>query len=154
MFGPLLAARGLAVFAIGVVVGLVLGRVLPAILVTALAAVALTAGLSIGRDLLMRAESVWIPMDDQAEVVAMVFDSGFRSDTTGEIITWEQAYNEYPEAFNEIAEGAPPGMSPVWRIVPPQRFGLYVAREAGLLTATIVVIGGLGVLLVGSRRPE
>ena len=154
MFGPLLAARGLAVFAIGVVVGLALGRVLPAILVTALAAVALTAGLSLGRDFVMRAESVWVPMGDQAEVVAMVYDSGFRSDATGEIITWEQAYNEYPEAFNEMAEGAPPGMSAMWRIVPPERFGLYVARELGVLAVTIVVIGGMSLVLVGSRRPD
>ena len=154
MFGPLLAARGLAVFAIGVVVGLALGRVLPAILVTALAAVALTAGLSLGRDFVMRAESVWVPMGDQAEVVAMVYDSGFRSDATGEIITWEQAYNEYPEAFNEMGEGAPPDMTSVWRIVPPERFGLYVARELGVLAVTIVVIGGMSLVLVGSRRPD
>lgn len=154
MFGPLLAARGLAVFAIGVVVGLALGRVLPAILVTALAAVALTAGLSIGRDLIMRAESVWTPMDEQSGEVHMVFDTGFRSETTGEIISWEQAYNEYPEAFNEIGEGAPPGTSPVWRIVPPERFGQYVARETGALALVIVVTGGMTVLMVRSRRPD
>jgi len=154
MFGPLLAARGLAVFAIGVAVGLALGRVLPAILMTALAAVALMAGLSLGRDFVMRAESVWVPMGDQSEVVAMVYDSGFRSDTTGEVITSEQAYTEYPEAFDEMGEGAPPDMTSVWRVVPPERFGLYVAREAGVLTATIVVIGGLSLVLVGWRRPE
>jgi ABC-type transport system involved in multi-copper enzyme maturation permease subunit len=154
MFGPLIATRGLAVFAIGVVVGLVVGRVLPAVLVTALAAVALTAGLSIGRDLIMRAESVWVPMGDQSGEVHMVFDSGFRSDTTGEVITSEQAYNQYPNAFNEMGEGAPPDMTSVWRIVPPERFGLFVAREAAVLAVTIVAIGGLGVVLVGSRRPE
>ena len=154
MFGPLIAARGLAVCAIGVVVGLALGRVLPAVLVTALAAVTLTAGLSIGRDLIMGAESVWRPMGDQSETVHMVYDSGFRSDTTGEIITWEQAYNEYPEAFNEMGEGAPPDMTSVWRIVPPGRFGLFVTREFGVLAVMIVAIGGLTVVLVGSRRPE
>jgi len=154
MSGPLIAARGLAVFAIGVVVGLAVGRVLPAILVTTLAAVALTAGLSIGRDVIMRAESVWVPMGDQSEVVAMVYDSGFRSATTGEVITWEQAYNQYPAAFNEMGEGAPPDMISVWRIVPPERFGLFVAREAGILVATVLAIGGLGSVLVGSRRPD
>ena len=108
----------------------------------------------LGRDFVMRAESVWVPMGDQAEVVAMVYDSGFRSDTTGEIITWEQAYNEYPDAFNEMGEGAPPDMTSVWRIVPPERFGLYVARELGVLAVTIVVIGGMSLVLVGSRRPD
>lgn len=154
MFGPLLAARGLAVCAIGVVVGLALGRVLPAILVTVLAAVALTGSLSVGRDLIMRAESVWVPMGDQAGAVHMVFDSGFRSATTGEVITWDQAYNEYPDAFNEFGEGAPPGMTSVWRIVPPERFGLYVAREIGALAIVVAAAGTLAIVLVASRRPE
>jgi hypothetical protein len=154
MFGPVLAARGLAVFAIGVVVGLALGRVLPAILLTVLAAVALTGGLSVGRDLVMRAESVWVPMGDQAGGVDKVFDSGFRSDTTTEIITWEQAYNEYPDAFNEFGEGAPPGMTSVWRIVPPERFGLYIAREIGALAIVVAAAGTLAIVLVASRRPE
>ena len=150
MFGPLLAARGLAVFGIG----LVLGRVLPAILLTALATVVLVAGLSIGRDLIMREESVWRPMGDGSDAVHMVFDSGFQSGATGDVITWEQAYNQYPEAFNEFGEGAPPDMTSVWRIVPPERFGLYVARELGVLAAGTVVIGGLAAVLVGRRRPE
>jgi hypothetical protein len=154
MFGPIVVARGLAVWGIGVAVGLALGRVLPAILVTTLAAVALTGILSIGRDLVMRAESVWVPMGAQAEDVAMVFDSGFRSDTSGEIITWEQAFNQYPEAFNEFGEGAPPGMTSVWRIVPPERFGLYVLREVTVLGVTTVIVGALATALVARRRPE
>ena len=156
MFGPLLAARGLVVFGIGLVVGLAIGRVLPAILVTALATVALVAGLSIGRDLLMREESVWRAVGDQAEAAAvhMIYDSGFRSDATGDVITWEQAYNQFPEAFNQFGEGIPPGMTSVWRIVPPERFGLYVAREIGVLAGAIVLLGGAAVVLVGSRRPE
>jgi hypothetical protein len=154
MFGPIVVARGLAVWGIGVAVGLALGRVLPAILVTTLAAVALTGILSIGRDLVMRAESVWVPMGAQAEDVAMVFDSGFRSDTRREIITWEQAFNQYPEAFNEFGEGAPPGMTSVWRIVPPERFGLYVLREVTVLGVTTVIVGALATALVARRRPE
>jgi hypothetical protein len=155
MFGPLLAARGLAVFGIGLVMGLAVGRVLPAILVTTLVTVVLVAGLSIGRDLIMREESVWRAVSDQAEAVQvhMVFDSGFQS-ATGDVITWEQAYNQYPEALNEFGEGAPPGMTSVWRIVPPERFGLYVAPEIGVLALALVILGGAAVLLVGRRRPE
>ena len=156
MFGPMLAARGLAVFGIGLLVGLALGRVLPAVLVTVLATVVLVAGLSIGRDLLMREEAEWRAVGDQAEAAAvhMIYDSGFRSDTTGEVITWEQAYNQFPEAFNEFGEGVPPDMTSVWRIVPPERFGLYVARELGVLAFVIAVLGGAAILLVGARRPE
>lgn len=154
MFGPMLAARGLAVFGIGILVGLALGKVLPAILVTSLATVVLFAGLSIGRDLIMREEAEWRPMGDGSEVVHMVFDTGFRSEATGDIIAWEQAFNEYPGAFSEFGEGAPPGMVSVWRVVPPERFGLYVVREIGVLALVIVVLGGAAVMLVGRRRPE
>jgi len=155
MFGPILAARGLAVFGIGVLVGLVLGRVLPALLVTALATVALVGGMSIGRDLLMREEAEWVPMGDQAEVVHMVFDQGFRSDDTGEIITYEQAYNRYPDAFDPMTgEGEVPGTTLVWRIVPPEAFGLYVAREIGVLAIVLTMAGAVTLGFVVVRRPE
>ena len=155
MFGPILAARGLAVFGIGVLVGLALGRVLPALLVTALATVALVGGMSIGRDALMREEAVWVPMGEQAEVVHMVFDSGFRSDATGDVISWDEAYNRYPDSFDEMTgEGGPPGMTSVWKIVPPEAFGLYVTREIGVLVAVFIIVGVATVGLVGVRRPE
>ena len=154
MFGPMLPARGLAVFGIGLVAGLALGRVLPAVLVTGLATVVLVAGLSIGRDLMMREEAVWRPMGDGSEMVHMVFDSGFQSDETGDVITWEQASNDYPEAFSEFGEGTPPGMSAVWKIVPPEQSGVYAAREMGVLALTAVLLGGVALLLVGRRRPE
>ncbi len=154
MFGPIIAARGLAVFGIGVLVGLVVGRVLPALLVTALATVALVGGMSIGRDLLMREEAEWVPMGDQAEVVHMVFDQAFRSDDTGEIITYDQAYQQFPEEFNDFGEGSPPGTTIVWRIVPPEAFGLYVAREIGVVAIVLIISGAATVAAVARRRPE
>ncbi|MGH2445397.1 MAG: hypothetical protein ACRDGD_05085 [Candidatus Limnocylindria bacterium] len=155
MFGPILAARGLGVFGVGLLVGLAVGRVLPALLVTALATAAIVGGMSIGRDLLMREEAVWVPMGDQSEVVHMVFDSGFRSDATGEVITWEQAFNQYPDSFDEMTgEGGPPGMTSVWKVVPPDAFGLYVAREIGVLAVVFVVVGVATVGAVRVRRPE
>lgn len=154
MFGPVLAARGLAIFGVGVLVGLVVGRVLPALLVTALATVAIVGGLSIGRDLLMREEAVWLPMGDQAEVVHMVFDQGFRSDATGEIITYEQAYNEYPDSFDQMTgEGGPPDMTSVWKTVPPDAFGLYVAREIGALGVVLVLSTAGSAALIAVHRP-
>jgi hypothetical protein len=155
MFGPILAARGLAVFGVGVLVGLAIGRVLPALLVAALATVAIGAGTSIGRDLLMRAEAVWVPMGEQADFVHMVFDSGFRSDASGDVITWEEAYNQYPDSFDEMTgEGKPPGMTSVWKVVPPEAFGLYVAREIGVMSAAFLIAGVATVVLVHRRRPE
>lgn len=155
MHGPLLGARGLAVFGIGVAIGLALGRVLPAILMTALAAVALIGALSVGRDQLMRAEAVWLPMGDQSEAVAMVYDTGFRSDTTGVVMTWGEAYERFPEALSDITgELTVPGTTPVWLVVPPELYGSFVARELGVLMLVLVVVAGLAVVIVGARRPE
>lgn len=155
MFGPILAARGLAVFGVGAFVGLALGRVLPALLVTALATVAIVGGMSVGRDLLMREEAVWVPMGDQAEIVHMVFDQGFQSDATGDVISWDAAYNRYPDSFDPMTgEGGPPGMTSVWKVVPPEAFGLYVAREIGVLAAAFVAASIATAALVQRRRPE
>jgi len=153
MFGPILAARGLAVFGVGLGVGLALGRVLPALLVTALATVALVGGMGIGRDLLMREEADWRPMDERANAVHMVFDQAFRSDETGAIITYEQAYQQYPDAFDQFGDGAPPRTTVVWRIVPPEAFGLYVAREIGVLGVVFVAASAAAAALVARRRP-
>ena len=154
MFGPILAARGLAIFGLGVLVGLVVGRVLPALLVTALATVAIVGGMSIGRDLLMREEAVWRPNGEQSEIVHMVFDSGFRSDATGEVITWDEAYNRFPDSFDEMTgEGGPPGMTSVWKVVPPEAFDLYVAREISVLVVVFLVAGVATLGFVRSRRP-
>ncbi len=155
MFGPILAARGLAIFGLGVLVGLVVGRVLPALLVTALATVAIVGGMSIGRDLLMREEAVWVPMGDQSDVIDKVFDSGFRSDATGEVITYEEAYGQYPDSFDEMTgEGGPPGMTSVWKIVPPEAVGLYVAREIGVLVTAFTLVSAASVFVVRRRRPN
>lgn len=153
MFGPILAARGLAIFGVGALVGLALGRVLPALLVTGLATVAIVGGMSIGRDLLMREEAVWMPMDNP-DAVHMIFDQGFQFDATGDIISWEEAYNRYPDSFDEMSgEGEPPGTTMVWRVVPPEAIGLYVAREVGVLAGVFAVAAGASVVLVRRRRP-
>jgi hypothetical protein len=153
MFGPILAARGLAIFGVGVLVGLTLGRVLPAVLVTALATAAIATGTSIGRDLLMREEAVWMPMDNP-DAVHMVFDQGFRFEATGDVIGWDEAYNRYPDSFDEMSgEGGPPGASMVWRVVPPEALGLYVVREIGVLGGVFLVAGIATAALVRRRRP-
>jgi hypothetical protein len=155
MFGPILAARGLAVFGVGLLVGLALGRVLPALLVTALATVAIVGATTIGRDLLMREEAAWLPMGDQADAVHMVFDQGFRSDETGDVITWEDAYNRYPDSFDQMTgEGGPPGMIAVWKVVPPEAFDMFVAREIGAMVALVLIVGLATLGLVRTRRPE
>jgi hypothetical protein len=51
-------------------------------------------------------------------------------------------------------EGGPPGMTSVWRVVPPEAFGLYVAREIGALVTLFLVVGVATFGLVRTRRPE
>jgi len=51
-------------------------------------------------------------------------------------------------------EGGPPGMTSVWKVVRPDTFGLYVAREIGALVSGFVVAAVATVALVRRRRPE
>lgn len=161
--GPLVAARGLAVLAIGVVVGVLIGRTLPAVLVTGVAIVGLMLGITLLRGTLIEAEAVWIGQGEQTALDSVIFDSGFRSDTTGEVITWETAYEQYPDSFmtedeyvpgTDPADETPPGMSPVWRTVRAEQYPWFVAREAVLLVVVAIVAALLATALVVSRRPD
>jgi hypothetical protein len=58
------------------------------------------------------------------------------------------------QRWETVADGAPPGMTSVWRIVPPERHADFVAREIGVLAGVTVLLGVVAVGLVGRRRPE
>lgn len=154
MHGPLIAVRGLAVFGIGVVVGLVVGRVLPAILATGLLVAMVFIGLQLARDQLMRAEAVWIDVQETGGSGSMIYDSAFTDDTTGELITFDEAYNRYPEVFGPQGSGMPPGMSMVYLATPPEQYPLFVVREIAALAGVGIVATVLAMQLVAWRRPE
>lgn len=153
--GPIIAARGVAVFGIGVLVGMMVGRVLPALLVTGLATVAVAGAASIGRDQLMRAEAEWIEPGSELDAIAMIYDSRLRDDATGELVTWEEVYASFPpEEVNLEGDGTPPGMTQLYLTVPPERYPSIVARE-------IAALAGIGAFALGAawwavlrRRPE
>jgi hypothetical protein len=154
MHGPLVAARGLAVFALGVLIGLWTGRMLPAILLTGVVVVALLAGRQLGRDPIMQAEAVWTVTGEQGlGTYSTIYGSGFVEDATGEFVTDEQAYARDPAAF-ETGMGELPGLTKVYRVVPPERYPVFVAREIGALAVISIVAVGAALLLVRSRRPE
>ena len=46
-----------------------------------------------------------------------------------------------------------PGMTMMARLVPVERYPLFVAREAGILIALSAVLAALAVLIVRRRRP-
>lgn len=152
--GPLIAARGLAIFGIGVAVGLATGRVLPAILVTGFIAVAVIGGVEYGRSEVMRAEATWIDIGDDYGATSMVYDSRVRFDDTGELITDEEAFERFPEEFGPAGDGIPPGASRLYLTTPPESYSSFVARESAVLVGVALAAGVLATLLVGSRRPE
>jgi hypothetical protein len=154
MYGPLIAARAISVFGIGVLVGLLMGRVLPAILVTGLVVAGLLVGLYVMRDQLMRAEATWVEASARDLSGVMIYDSAFTDDTSGELITSEEAYSRFPEAFGIQGSGVPPGMTQVYLMTPPERYPVFVAREIGALALVSVLVGGLAFWIIAWRRPN
>lgn len=154
MHGPLVAARGMTVFLIGVVVGLVMGRVLPAVLVSGLIVVALLLGLQIGRDQLMRAEAVWVEVGDEGyPSFGTVYDSAFRDGAAGDLVTFEEASIQFPDLF-ETGPGIPPGMTQVYLTTPVERYPIFVAREMGALLIVTLAAIGLALVLVQRRGAD
>jgi ABC-type transport system involved in multi-copper enzyme maturation permease subunit len=154
MHGPLVAARGVAIFSIGVLVGLAMGRMLPAILVTGVLAVAVVLALTLGRDQLMRAEAAWVPANAYDFGGVMIYDTGFRDDATGALVTFDEAYRQYPEVFAPLGSGIPPGMSQLYLATPPELYPVFVAREIGALLVIGAAAVGASMWVIRSRRPE
>jgi hypothetical protein len=154
MHGPLLVVRGVAVLAIGVFIGLAIGRALPAVLLTILAVVGLFGGLQIARTEMMRSEAVWLDPSEMSASIEMVYDSGFRVDATGEQLTYDEAFERYPEELGPFGEGLPPGTTVLVRANPPEQYPAFVAREAAALLLVTVVAAAAAIWLIGTRRPE
>lgn len=158
--GIIVPARGIALFGIGVGVGLTIGRVLPAILVTGLLSVAVLGAIEYGRNEAMRAEAKWIEVGtdvagaDTLNTISMVYDSGFVDDATGEVVTYEEAYERFPEDFGPTGSGMPPGMTMTYLAIPPDRYLSFVVRESGVLLGVALVGGMATALVIGARRPE
>ena len=154
MHGPLVAARGLAIFAIGAFVGLWIGRMLPAILVTGVLAFVMIAGLQVARAPIMRAEAVWTVPDEQgAGDFETIYGSGYIDDATGAFVSDQEAYERFPEEF-ETGSGELPGLTKVYLILPAERYPVFVAREMAAVVVIGLIAAAGALLLVRSRRPE
>lgn len=155
MHGPLIAIRGLAVFGIGLVVGAVIGRSLLAILVTGVVTAAAFVGLQFVRFELMRAEAVWVDPSATSGWLSYVHESAFRFEDTGELMSFEEAFEQYPEVFaDEQGDQIPPGTTMVYRVNPPEQYPGFVLRESLALGAISVLSVSAAVAIVGSRRPS
>ncbi len=153
MHGPLVAARGIAFFCIGVLVGLILGRTLPAILITGLMIILLLGGLTFARSQLMRAEATWVSIDQLDFSGVVVYDQAYLDDATGEVVSSDEAQRRYPGVFGPTGSGLPPGMSLLQLVTPQSRYPLFVAREMGALLVLSALAAGVSVWVLRSRRP-
>jgi ABC-type transport system involved in multi-copper enzyme maturation permease subunit len=154
MHGPLIAARGVAVFCIGVLVGLIMGRMLPAILTAGVVVIALFVGLTLVRGELMRAEATWVPSSSADFSGVLIYGTAYIEDATGTFVSDEEAYARYPEVFGPQGSGTPPGMTQVYLATPPNLYPVFVAREGGALLLVSVLATGAALWVVRSRRPD
>lgn len=157
LFGPIVAARGLGVLALGVVVGLIAGRVLPAILATAGLTIGLVLVITFGTSELQRAQAEWqVLLDEDWETVHMMWDSGFRSEATGEIMTYQDAYERFPDELNAMTGGPNEtieGWEPASLFLPADRFDDFVLIESGVYVFVFVLAGLVATVIVRARRP-
>jgi len=157
MHGPLVAARGVAVFCIGVLVGLAMGRTLPAILVTGMAVIALLLVLSLGRMRFMEATATWVPQDpfgSQDFSGVVIYRSGFRDDATGELVPDDEVFQRFPDTFGPEGTGVPPGMTLVYLSTPPGLYPYFVAGEGAALLVISALAAGAALSIIRFRRPE
>jgi hypothetical protein len=153
--GPQVAVRGVAVGAIGLLVGAFIGRQLPALLLAGLCTLALFISASLILDGWMEAAAEPIVVGRDQIVSGKIYGSALLDNATGEVISYEQAYESFGESFGgEIDEfGNPVGYSQVYFMVPSGRFGEFVLYEAAIFG--VVALAGIGAStqIVASRRP-
>lgn len=151
--GLMLPIRALVVLAVAIAVGAMVPRQLPALLLAAGVTVALFVGLTIGMDTWMTAEAVQIPMDQVELGGPRIFDSAYRDDATGKLISMNDFFNRYGDVALPEGESDPPGFTQVAIGIPADQYWTWALRESAILGAVAVVGGGLAVLVVTRRRP-
>ena len=156
-FGAIVVARGLGVFVLAMTIGLVVGRVLPGILLSAGLTIAFMLLVTLGMSQLQRSEAEWqVAANTDWDVVHMVYDSGFLSEETGEIISWEQAYERFPERLDAMTDmaDAPAGWISVSKHLDPDSFDRYLMLESGAFGFLLLAAGLLAAAMVRTRRAE
>jgi hypothetical protein len=151
MRGWLLAARGIAAFAVTTLVGLILGRQVPAIIVGVVATAAVVLGGYLAVDQWARA--VATPQVREVSSPGDRFvDSLLRSRADGSYVSFEEAYAMQPE------DGDPDGLwfdehfEYVVVAVPGARYPEAVMIGSGTLLGGAVLSSLLGLWLVERRR--
>ena len=159
LHGPIIVAKGLAAYGVGLVVGALLGRTLPAvILATFVIWIGLAGTGTVARSLWMQAEAPnhIVVADPNGDVLAYpggyIKGGGMRT-ADGRVITDEEAYGLVPAGEQDPDAWVTSHLTRVYWGVPGDLFPAWDAAE----TAGYAVVGLLGVgaafLVVRRRRP-
>jgi hypothetical protein len=152
--GPQVAVRAVAVFGIALAVGALLGRQLPAVLVTGGATLALFMAAYFVLDGWMEAAAEPVPIAPTTIASGKIYGSGWRNDATGELLGDVEADLAGLWEEDDLDENwMPRGYTMYFLMVPSDRYGEFVLREAGLFA----VVAGLSATgagwIVSRRRP-
>lgn len=148
--GPQVAVRAAAVFGIALAVGALLGRQLPAVLVTGGVTLGLFLAAFFILDGWMHAAAEPVAIAPTTIVSGKIYGSGWRDDATGELLGDEEMAFEEDE-LDEF--GMPRGYTMIFYMVPSERYGEFVLREAGVFAAAAAAALAVGVLVTQRRRP-
>lgn len=152
--GPLLAARALTAFSIGILIGTVLGRTVPALVLTAAACVVLYFSLSTAALALQPLEPV-TTSQAQGDIGALNVRLAWRT-RGGQVLSDEQARRTIPAGSSD------PEAAVLWlnehyqgvsMIIPGTRMPRMAWTESVLQGAVVLVAFAGSVALVSRRRP-
>jgi hypothetical protein len=156
--GGLVAVRGLAVVAVGLVMGALVPRQLPALLLAGGATLALFLALTLVMDGWMEAAAEPMAVGEghsgegPSGASTKIYGSGYRDDATGEILNYEEYFQAHGDAaLDEFGE--PIGATNVLWLVPGSRYGDFVLRESAILGSVAILSLAGAAAAVGVRRP-
>lgn len=150
--GAILPVQALAVLLLAIAMGALVPRQLPALLLAGAVTLALFVALNIGLDAWMAAEAVPIDTDQALARGARIVDTAYRNDATGEVISFNDYYNQFGDIGAPDREG-PKGFTEVALGVPGDQYGVWVLREAAILGVVTVASGAIALAMVQRRRP-
>jgi hypothetical protein len=152
--GPQVAVRAVAVFGVALAVGALVGRQLPAVLLTGVATLGLFMAAYVVQDGWMEAAAEPMPIAPTTIVSGKIYGGGLQDTATGELVSDEEASMLGLWEEDRLDEfGVPLGYTMYFLMVPSDRYGEFVLREAALFGAAAAGALAVGGLVTQRRRP-
>jgi hypothetical protein len=149
------AGMALAAFGLALACGAIFGRILPALLLAIVLTGATWAAVNVGTYALLSNETVYVPGVDGGPTGPIrwrVVDYLIVA-PTGEILTWQQAYERYGDPGVLTGPDAAVQLGSVLAVNPGQMYPLVAARMALLYGVVGLAASVLAVAEVDRRRP-